>query len=141
MDDLISRLSEIRSKYNCFDENEEPYYRALSETIRVLSQRADGDTISRAEAIDEMREMYHAAEKWLQEAEDDTIKARAESCMATLVEMKLRAEKLPSAEPTVRIDGSTLFIEIDDVEPILRVAVIEKGSVWGKVFYEVEDDE
>lgn len=56
------------------------------------------DTIRRAETIGAMREMYHAAEKWLQEAEDDTIKARAESCMATLVEMKLRVEKLPSAE-------------------------------------------
>lgn len=56
-DDLISRLSEIRSKYNCFDENEEPYYRALSETIRVLSQRADGDTISRAEAIEVLNKL------------------------------------------------------------------------------------
>lgn len=56
------------------------------------------DLISRQAAIDEMSKMYHAAEKWLQETKDDTIKARAESCMATLVEMKLRAEKLPSAE-------------------------------------------
>ena len=37
MDDLISKLSEIRSEYNCFDENEEPYYRALSEAIKFLS--------------------------------------------------------------------------------------------------------
>lgn len=51
-DDLISRLSEIRSEYNCFDENEEPYYRVLSEVIKILSQRADGDTISRQTAID-----------------------------------------------------------------------------------------
>jgi len=39
-----------------------------------------------------------AAEKWGQEADDDVIKARAESCMASLVEMKLRIEKLPSAQ-------------------------------------------
>lgn len=39
MDDLISRLSEIRSRYNCFDEAEEPYYRALSEAIKMLSER------------------------------------------------------------------------------------------------------
>ena len=50
--DLISKLSEIRSKYNCFDDDEAQFYRALSEAIRILSQRADGDTISRAEAID-----------------------------------------------------------------------------------------
>jgi len=47
MDDLINKLSKIRSEYNCFNEDEEPYYRALSETIRILSQLADGDTISR----------------------------------------------------------------------------------------------
>ena len=38
MDDLISKLSEIRSEYNCFDEDEEQQYRALSETIKILSQ-------------------------------------------------------------------------------------------------------
>lgn len=52
MGDLISRLSEIRSEYNCFDENEEPYYRALSEAIKILSRRSDKDTISRRAAID-----------------------------------------------------------------------------------------
>lgn len=55
MDDLISKLSEIRSEYNCFDENEEPYYRALSEAIRILSKRGDGDTISRAAALDAIK--------------------------------------------------------------------------------------
>lgn len=51
-EDLISKLSEIRSEYNCFSADEEPYYRALSEAIKILSQRADGDTISRQAAID-----------------------------------------------------------------------------------------
>ena len=37
MDDVISRLSEIRSDYNCLDEKEEPYYRALSEAIQLVS--------------------------------------------------------------------------------------------------------
>ena len=53
MDDLINKLSEIRSAYNCFDEDKEPYYRALSAAIMILSQRADGDTISRQAAIDD----------------------------------------------------------------------------------------
>ena len=52
MDDLISKLSEIRSDYNCFIADEEPYYRALSEAIRILAKRVDGDTISRQAAID-----------------------------------------------------------------------------------------
>ena len=44
MDDLISRLSEMRSDYNCFDETEEPYYRALSEAIQLASaQPEQGD--------------------------------------------------------------------------------------------------
>lgn len=62
------------------------------------------DTISRQAAIAALKDMYHAAEKWGEEASDDVIKARAESCMASLVEMKLRIEKLPSAEP-VRMKG------------------------------------
>jgi len=52
-DDLISKLSEIRSEYNCFDEDEEPYYRALSDVIKILSRLEDGDAISRQQAIDE----------------------------------------------------------------------------------------
>lgn len=52
MDDLIRKLSEIRSEYNCFDKDEESYYHALSEAIRILSQRADCDTISRQAAIE-----------------------------------------------------------------------------------------
>lgn len=59
------------------------------------------DVISRQAAIDELKDMYRAAEKWREEASDDVIKARAESCMASLVEMKLRIEKLPSAQPEI----------------------------------------
>ena len=41
MNDLISRLSEIRSQYNCFDEADEPYYRALSVAIKALSAQPE----------------------------------------------------------------------------------------------------
>lgn len=57
------------------------------------------DLIDRDAAIEAMKNMYHAAEKWREEASDDVIKARAESCMASLIEMKLRIEKLPSVQP------------------------------------------
>ena len=57
MNDLISRLSEIRSKYNCFDEAEGPYYRALSEAIKKLSERTYEDIISRQEVIKELEEL------------------------------------------------------------------------------------
>ena len=59
------------------------------------------DVISRQAAVEEMKNMYHAAEKWGEEASDDVIKARAESCMASLIEMKMRIEKLPSAQPEI----------------------------------------
>jgi hypothetical protein len=41
----ITLLSELKFGYSCFDEKEEPYYRALSNAIQAL--RADGDLISR----------------------------------------------------------------------------------------------
>lgn len=36
----IQKLSELKSNYNCFDENEEPYYRALSNAIEALRHKA-----------------------------------------------------------------------------------------------------
>ena len=33
----IDILSDLRGKFNCFDEKEEPYYRALSEAITALT--------------------------------------------------------------------------------------------------------
>ena len=55
MDELISRLSELRCQYNCFDENERDAYHTLSEAIKALSDVPDtnvGDMISRQAAID-----------------------------------------------------------------------------------------
>ena len=37
MDDLISRLSDLRSQYNLFDENEQGAYHTLTEAIAVLN--------------------------------------------------------------------------------------------------------
>lgn len=33
----IDILSDLRGRFNCFDEKEEPYYRALSEAITALT--------------------------------------------------------------------------------------------------------
>ena len=82
MDDLISKLSEIRSNYDCLDEDEEPYYRALSEVIKMLSQHTDGDMISRQAAIDEITEY----------GSGDTI-------YMSVGELKRRIEHLPPAQP------------------------------------------
>lgn len=72
--EIIKILSELRSRYNFFDEAEEPYYRALSEAIKSLSERTDGDTISRQAAIDALWKALHEyedkTEKQFQESED-----------------------------------------------------------------------
>ncbi len=100
MDDLISKLSEIRSNYNCFDEDEEPYYRALSESIRILSQLADGDTISRQAAIDALDEQIEQCNKALGSFDispKDEYAIKVER--ASLKAYKEQLENMPSAQP------------------------------------------
>ena len=41
MSDLISRLSELRCQYNCFDENERYAYHTLSEAIKAISAQPE----------------------------------------------------------------------------------------------------
>lgn len=89
VDDLISKLSEIRSDYNCFDEDGEPYYRALSEAIRILSQRADGDTISRKAALDAI-----------------TDELMPSTPLSVVIRAKNRLKDLPAAQPDHNADIS-----------------------------------
>jgi len=35
-DEVIETLSDLRAKYNCFDEKEEPYYKALCIAIKSV---------------------------------------------------------------------------------------------------------
>lgn len=42
----IEILSEIRSEYNCFDEEEEQKYRALSDAIQALNSLKHGEWIN-----------------------------------------------------------------------------------------------
>ena len=96
MDDLISKLSEIRSEYNCFDEDGEPQYRALSEAIRILSQLADGDTISRKAAIDVLARMMPRSYTPDGSHPADEEIFRAQEVFADCIEA---LEILPSAQP------------------------------------------
>lgn len=47
--DSIEKLSELRSGYSCFDNEEEPFYRALSLGIKGIKalEQIDEDCISR----------------------------------------------------------------------------------------------
>lgn len=67
MNDLISRLSEIRSNYNCFDEKEEPYYRALSEAIQLVSAQPER---KRGEWIDAWRSAFDGTRHWHRECSE-----------------------------------------------------------------------
>lgn len=65
----IEILSELRAQFNCFDEVEEPCYRALSDAICALSEQPNSnetsfthkalDTISRQAAIDQLYQSYN----------------------------------------------------------------------------------
>lgn len=45
MNDLISRLSELRSQYSCFNESEREAYHTLSEAIEALQEHKTGKWI------------------------------------------------------------------------------------------------
>ena len=46
MSDLISRLSELRSQYSCFNESERGAYHTLSEAIEALQEQKTGKWIA-----------------------------------------------------------------------------------------------
>jgi hypothetical protein len=76
MDDVISRLSEIRSDYNCLDEKEEPYYRALSEAIQLVSaqQKRTGHWIPMTCRYEPGAEGFpYLIKKWMEATEPDDI--------------------------------------------------------------------
>ena len=53
MNDLIEKLSNLRSQFNCFDKNESDAYHTLSEAIKVISERPElcEDAVNRKDAI------------------------------------------------------------------------------------------
>jgi len=55
MSDLISKLSDLRSQYNCFDESEREAYDTLSEAIKVLSAQPEQQWIPVSDSPPESR--------------------------------------------------------------------------------------
>lgn len=49
--DLIRRLSDLRSQYNCFSESEREVYHTLSEAIEALEERKTGEWIRKGMSI------------------------------------------------------------------------------------------
>ena len=50
--DLLSRLSELRSQYSCFDESERDTYHTLSEAIEALKEQKTGQWIENEDWYD-----------------------------------------------------------------------------------------
>lgn len=61
MSDLIEKLSNLRSQFNCFDENKYEAYRTLSEAIKVISERPN-DAVSRADVLESFADLYETFE-------------------------------------------------------------------------------
>lgn len=101
------------------------------------------DLISRQAAIDAMKNMYQAAEKWGWEATDDVIKARAESCMASLIEMKLRIEKLPSAQQWIPCSDSLPAVGVNVLVcyKLGQIRYVSIGELLGDGEFHGYDDE
>lgn len=125
MDDLISKLSEIRSDYNCFNAGEEPYYRALSEAIKILSQRADGDTISRQKTI-------HAISDWIYDTTDERL---PETVIRSLSAVQPEPKWIPCGERLPE-DGRCLVTRFDFVTNtcFLDILWYEKGVWWNRLY-------
>lgn len=66
MNDLIEKLSDLRSQFNCFNENEREAYSTLSEAIKVLSERPEPceDAISRQRLLNDLKELITAWKKY-----------------------------------------------------------------------------
>jgi len=90
MNDLIEKLSNLRSQFNCFDEHERDAYHILSEAIKVLSERPEPceDAVSREDAIDTL---------------DDEITITGKSNAYVVIDyvqrVKRKLENLPSVIP------------------------------------------
>lgn len=61
------------------------------------------DLISRQAAIDEMKARRDSAKEWYDNADEDSIRIRADSAMASFIECILTLQKLPSAQPDNKV--------------------------------------
>ena len=66
MNDLIEKLSNLRSQFNCFDENEHEAYHTLSEAIKVLSERPESceDAVNRQRLLNDLKKLKTAWKKY-----------------------------------------------------------------------------
>jgi hypothetical protein len=87
----IEKLSELRSSYSCFEEDEEPFYRALSlgiKGIKALEQQPSDDCVSR-QAV---KDLIMKLEKPCDDIQDFYIDSTQE--------LEVEIDNLPPCTPT-----------------------------------------
>lgn len=125
MSDLIEKLSDLRSQYNCFDENEHETYHTLSEAIKVLSEQPN-DAVSRADVLESFADLYETFE--------DCSKEIINELHRKFEDLRM----LPSVTPKPDHSGDTTeMVEHDDC--ISRQAVADVAYEVGNLF-DGEDD-
>ena len=101
MNDLISILSEIRSQYNCFDPKEEPYYRALSEAIGLIS--AQKTQLSEEDATKGTTFDYISRQAAIDALCDECPRVQS-VCPHYPCREYLKIEELPSVQENMRVN-------------------------------------
>lgn len=138
MNDLIEKLSDLRSQFNCFDENERDAYHTLSEAIKVLSERPETceDAVSRNAIIQKLNTMDRYVSEELILCDTDKKFPKNEVFIVDDVYEKI-VENLPSAQPGPCEDAG---------EKTCRTCHLwEDGEIniacpWGSNYEHYEDD-
>lgn len=129
MDDLIEKLSNLRSQFNCFNENERDAYHILSEAIKALSEQPEPceDAVSRADVVD-MLEMYPFTEYSEYEAAREVVK------------------RLPSAQPK-QVCVANVTLTDEQVKELVEkaknavISVIKPEQRWISVSERLPEDD
>ena len=145
MQSNIEKLSELRAKYNCFDEEEESFYHALSlgiKGIKALEQGSCEDCISRAyiEPIIEELENICVNE------DEHILDLLADIKNAPPVTPHILADALMEERIRGKLDSDTTFEKdiIPDVKCRLTVSIRDRrpcycGAELREVWRESED--
>lgn len=102
------------------------------------------DLISRQAAIDEIKEFQHGAAEWRDEQEERSdIWHRADSAIASALEIGLRVKKLPSAQPTLygyNIEHLELIARVLQKEDLPPERIVEVLTDIGRIVAIVKDE-
>jgi len=115
----ITLLSELRDKYNCFNNKEQPYYHALSNAIQVL--RREGDWINRESVKEKMQEAVNFKLKW----------TRRKAVLFSYAELESIINSVPTSDYDERPAG-TWGLSVGNQGEIYQITCSECGYTKGR---------